>query len=220
MRRIDLTGLRFGRLVADCLSDCIIKDGRRMWECRCDCGKTSIVRAGDLRGGKTQSCGCGIAAGRLKGMRVRQAKAEMVHHKRAYHIWRSMVQRCTNPETQHFRHYGGRGIAVCERWKNSFKKFLADMGDPPVGLTLERNNNDGNYCPSNCRWATRKEQSRNTRRTVWVEFCGERIPLAVAAERLNIRLGTLHARRTAALRRVQRVFDSVQFPPLEKNNVG
>jgi hypothetical protein len=83
---------------------------------------------------------------------------------RAYHSWDAMIQRCTNPKTKAFKDYGGRGITICERWQHSFKNFLADMGEPPVGQTLDRfPDNDGNYEPTNCRWATRKQQNNNQR---------------------------------------------------------
>jgi hypothetical protein len=93
-----------------------------------------------------------------------------------------MLTRCRNPNTITYSNYGGRGIRVCERWTNSFMAFYEDMGEPLAGMTLERNDVDGDYCPENCRWATRKEQARNTRRNKFVEFNGERKTVAEWAE--------------------------------------
>ena len=83
---------------------------------------------------------------------------------RVHNTWLSMIQRCTNPKNTAYRNYGARGITVCARWRNSFEAFLADMGDRPEGKTLDRINNDGNYEPGNCRWATKKQQCRNSRK--------------------------------------------------------
>ena len=107
--------------------------------------------------------------------------------------WRSMKQRCNNPRSTAYRNYGGRGITVCERW-NSFENFLADMGEQPDGMQIERIHNDLGYAPGNCRWATRKEQHRNKRSNRMITFKSETLPLAAWAERLNIRRDTLSRR--------------------------
>lgn len=113
-----------------------------------------------------------------------------------------MISRCTNPKHPSYFRYGGRGIVVCDRWLK-FENFLADMGERPDGLTLERKDNNLGYNPENCRWATKKEQSRNTSRTVFAEFCGERVPLIEIAERLGIKVATLHYRLAREYKKIE-----------------
>lgn len=110
-----------------------------------------------------------------------------------YNVWQAMLNRCRNPNTRRFKDYGGRGISVCERWQ-SFENFHADMGDRPDGMTLERKDSNGNYCPENVIWADRKAQSRNRRSLVMLTHSGETLCAAEWAERLGIKGATLRAR--------------------------
>lgn len=103
----------------------------------------------------------------------------------AWHSWRDMVKRCSSPKSMHYRHYGGRGITVCEAWK-TFEGFHADMGDRPAGMSIERDDVDGNYEPGNCRWIPHKEQHYNKRNTIFVEVDGEQICLSVACRKLGL----------------------------------
>ncbi len=113
-----------------------------------------------------------------------------------YAIWDAIVQRCENPKHKNFFRYGGRGIKICRRWRGSFSAFLADMGSrPSPAHEIERINNDLGYEPSNCKWATRKEQMLNARSNVWLEFNGRRMRLTEWAAELGVRPGKLYGRR-------------------------
>lgn len=111
-----------------------------------------------------------------------------------YKSWQDMKSRCCDPNRREYKHYGGRGIEVCGQWRNDFIKFLHDMGEKPQDLTLERVDNNGNYEPLNCKWATRKEQGRNQRTNRMISYFGETKCLAEWSEHLGIDKATLHCR--------------------------
>ena len=158
-----IPGQRFSRLVViEDLGHVYGKLHRRAALCRCDCGDEKIIAVDNLRQGNSQSCGC------IKKEDDRRRLLKHGHALRSgntveYRTWKSMIDRCCNPNATAAKNYHGRGISICERWRHSFENFFADMGPKPVGLTLERINNDGNYEPSNCKWATSSEQMKNRR---------------------------------------------------------
>ena len=135
--------------------------GSAMWRCQCDCGEERIIAGTAMRAGCALSCGC-LGIDRLKAMATTHGESRTP----LFAAWCEMIARCENENRKSFKNYGGRGIKVCERWRNSFVAFRDDMGPKPTQKhTLDRKENDGDYEPSNCRWATRTEQNRNTRAT-------------------------------------------------------
>lgn len=188
---IDRTAHRYGRLtVVSCVGK---RKGRYYWECRCDCGKETVVAGDGLGRGITKSCGC------LK--RELNAAKRLTHgHARGrirtpeYRTWCMMKQRCCDIQNKKHQHYGGRGIKVCDRWLESFENFLADVGPRPAGSSLDRIDNNGDYCPENCRWATAKQQARNTSRNRLITWNGVTKALAEWAEEVGIPYGSLKTR--------------------------
>jgi hypothetical protein len=166
-QQLAYVGRRFSNL--EVLSVEKVKDGHAIATCRCDCGNTKPIRLNHVLRGVQKGCGCGRAHTRTHGMAGT----------RIYQIWRTMRARCENPKDKGYPSYGGRGIAVCERWKQ-FANFYADMGDKPAGMSLDRRDVNGNYEPSNCRWATKIEQQNNTTRSHFVTYRGKAMTVAEA----------------------------------------
>lgn len=175
--RLQYAGQRFGRWFV--LSDLPGSTQRRV-VARCDCGSEKTVHIGNLISGMSRSCGC---------LTVETCRARATTHGKSgtaiYNVWQGMIARCQRVGDARWVDYGGRGITVCERWQ-TFENFYADMGDKPTGRSLDRIDNDGNYEPGNCRWATQKEQCSNTRRNVWLTWQGRTMHASDWAKELGV----------------------------------
>jgi hypothetical protein len=178
---LDLTGQRFGRLVAVEMVD---RHRGAKWLCKCDCGRLHKAAAKYLRNGSLVSCGCIQEWSRGKhGM----------GHTRAYQTWKLMHARCRTKREKTYRRYGARGISVCERW-GTFDNFLEDMGHAPDGMSIERVDNDKGYSPENCVWATSKQQNRNRDSNALVTLNGETRCVAEWCEVLDLPANMVHQR--------------------------
>jgi hypothetical protein len=191
----DLTGRRFERLSV--IERDWTRKGAAYWRVLCDCGTELSVTSQCLRTGHTRSCGClkreiVIARSTKHGLLTREGRSP------TYNSWHNMIARCTKPTHPRYADWGGRGITVCEQWRY-YPHFVADMGEKPPGTTLGRIDNDGPYCPANCRWETHAKQARNTRRTkltpqVILEIqrlYERRLPIGDIATELGIRRQTV-----------------------------
>ena len=184
-------GQRYGRLVV--IRECerrLIPCGKKVREveCKCDCGDISCYFVTNFHKGRTKSCGCLKAELTSKRSKTHGSPPE-------WNAWRTMKDRCYNSNSNTFQRYGARGIVVCDSWRNSFESFSNDMGPKPSkNHSIDRIDNNGPYSPENCRWATRTEQSRNTRGNRILEFKGRSQCVAAWADELQIKSSTLYAR--------------------------
>lgn len=187
--RTNLIGQRFGKLVVQKYVD-TNKHGQSLWLCQCDCGKQKIVSSGNLRTGNTRSCGCLHNALLIKNSTKHGETAT-----RLYWIWHGMKARCFNTHDSRFKDYGGRGITVCDEWISfeSFRSWALSNGYAD-NLTIDRVDNDGNYCPENCRWATDKQQANNRRTNRLITHNGKTQTIKQWASELGINYNTLYTR--------------------------
>lgn len=192
-KAIDLTGMRFGALTVLSQAETTIDaHGRpmRRWMCRCDCGNTIVTTRLNLRKGDTKSCGC---------LKTQETKKRMTTHGESnttlYKRWKAMKKRCQNPNNADYPHYGGRGIRVCDEWKDYsvFKEWALSNGYSD-DLTLDRIDVDGNYEPSNCRFVTMREQCNNRSNNLFVSYSGNLYTIAELSELTGIQYGTLYER--------------------------
>lgn len=183
--RIDLTGRKFGRLTVEKYA--FTKNTLAYWQCICECGNITFVRAGDLVSGNTKSCGCAKKNSHTKHGLI---------NSRIYHIWAGIKRRCYNTKNPSYKYYGMRGIQMDNIWKNNFLSFYnwALNNGYKENLTIDRIDSNGNYEPSNCRWATREEQSCNTRRNRYITYNNETHCIAEWAKIYNLKEYTIRYR--------------------------
>ncbi len=188
----DLTGRQFGKWTV--LAFAGKRNSLIFWTCRCQCGTIKDVYGSSLKNGASKTCGCGIVAATIR----RSTKHGMACRGRLkveYQTWSGMKDRCRNKNHAEYPIYGGRGIVVCERWLNSFGNFFADMGPRPSPRhSIDRIDNDGNYEPTNCRWATPIEQANNKRNNRMLSLDGETRTLPDWARLLGVSSHVLHQR--------------------------
>lgn len=182
MKRNDLTGQRFGKLVA---VNSIYDRERRLtlWECKCDCGNMCLIRANSLSHGRVMSCGC-----LRKDSNKQNKTTHGMSRTRIYNTWHSMKARCYNPTSHNYGYYGKRGICVCDEWRTSFEKFYAWAihNGYRADLTLDRIDSNGNYCPENCRWVTTRVQNNNRRVSLNITYNGRTQNLSDWCKELNL----------------------------------
>lgn len=195
---IDLQGSRFSHLVVieRAGSD---KHGHAVWLCQCDCGNQKVIEGHKLIGGNYKSCGC-----------MHNKYSHGQYNTRLYHIWLTMKARCLNPNSHKYYAYGGRGISIIEEWISDFQVFYdwSMKNGYRSNLTLDRKDNDGNYCPENCRWTTPKEQANNTRHNHNIEYNGETHTIAEWAEIKGLTKNALYHR----LSRGWSISDALSIP--------
>lgn len=160
------------------------------FECICDCGNTVTTRGSSLVNGHTKSCGCFS-----KDAKSRRFKKHGYSNTKEYKAWNAIIKRCTDSQNRAYENYGGRGIKVCKRWCDSFENFLEDMGKAPTPKhTIDRIDNDGDYTPDNCRWATMKQQMNNKRSNVNITWNGETKTATQWARKMNMPRSTFFNR--------------------------
>lgn len=187
---IDISGHKYGRLRV--IKRDKNRKGRTAWLCKCDCGTFVTVLRQSLRSGATVSCGCYMREVTIKAHK-KHGHSPSSGKSPEYSAWVSMIQRCNNPNSRAYKDYGARGIIVCDEWM-SFDNFLRDMGCRPDSMTLDRIDNNGNYEPSNCRWATRKQQMRNRRNNRILEYNGKKLTLTEWSEETGLTIETIRNR--------------------------
>lgn len=194
--REDLTGKQFSRLsVLRPAEDRVLKIGKHltMWECKCNCGNTVIVRSCDLKSGKVMSCGC-YRKETTRAIHTTHGATKGRKAKKLYSVWAGILARCNNPGSAEFQYYGGKGVTVCKGWENDYSAFekWALTNGYEEGLSIDRIDVNGDYCPENCRWATDIEQANNKTTNKFLEAFGERHTIAEWARKLDVTYNSLY----------------------------
>lgn len=193
MKFIDLTGEKYNLLTVIRKTSKKDPQGRLLWECKCDCGNTTLVNSNNLKTGQVKSCGCLFHKYSDYSSILNNHKDD---YRRLYGIWKNIKSRCTNTNDKSYNNYGGRGITIDSEWEKSFIKFAewAYLHGYNNDLTIERINVNGNYSPENCTWTTLKNQARNRRSTLWITYQGETKSLAEWCEIYGTNYKRTHGR--------------------------
>lgn len=178
---IDMAGKKYGHLTALRPTGERSKANNRIWEFRCSCGNLRKADGYDVRNGKYTTCHtCSYFNARKACTKHGMSKSP------EFRTWSEMLSRCYNPKVKNYKNYGGRGIGVCDKWRNSFEAFYQDMGNKPAGKSIDRIDNEKGYSPDNCRWATSEEQANNKRSNVFISISGKRKTLAQWGRELGL----------------------------------
>ncbi len=191
MQRLSLLGRQFERLSVIAFAG-TSRHGHSLWLCKCECGNEITVAGIHLTRHHTRSCGC-LKLELLTSRSTKHGHATRGAHDTTYQCWRDILRRCEDTKAKAYPDYGGRGIAVCERW-HKFESFLADMGERPEGAEIDRQDNEGSYEPSNCRWVSRAENARNKRTTRLLTYGGETLCFSDMAAKYSLHRKTLERR--------------------------
>ena len=186
---LGIAGQKFGSLLAVRATDRRIYGGNVVWEFLCDCGTVCFFSGAIVARGATKSCGC-VKRERVRRLKLSHGQSGSLIHQ----VWGAMIQRCGNPKNKDYGLYGGRGIFVCDQWRNSFESFASDMGPRPKGGMIERRNNEGPYSPGNCYWASAIQQGRNRRDNCRLTINGEILCIADWSERTGLSQQTIRSR--------------------------
>lgn len=195
MRTKDIKGKKYKSLTVLNITDKRI-GGSVAWECICECGNKVLVSSGNLNSGHTSSCGCHkkMTSSKLcSKLFTKHGHAKSDKISGTYNSWKKMLDRCNNPKNNYYKNYGGRGISVCKEWYD-FNVFLADMGERPIGKTIDRIDNNGNYEPLNCRWATNYEQHNNKSNNHIITYDCMNLTISQLANKTGINRGKLYRR--------------------------
>ena len=187
---VDLHGGRFGRLIVLVRSSKRGKRSQIYWECICDCGNSVVCMGENLKMGNTKSCGCL----KREGNNITHGHTRKGRVSRTYNARSQAITRCYNPDRREYKYYGAIGRTVCARWLESFENFLEDMGECPEGMSLERVDNEGNYCKENCIWATPEVQHNNTHNNRKYEYMGITATVPVWSRITGINMWVLYPR--------------------------
>lgn len=195
---LDLTGKLFGRLSVTSFSGSIptpCGSKQKTWLCKCVCGRTTTARHQNLLEGHTKSCGCGQGFLSFRPPNPYRCNRPRMTDHPIYATWLAMKQRCDDPKYQAYRNYGGRGIKIDDIWRRSFSDFYFDMiGGWALGMSIDRIDVNGNYCKTNCRWATKREQASNRRNNIILEYNGKKQTVAAWSRELGLSSSVIYRR--------------------------